>query len=386
MAMLYTMRKLSWSVICSRGNQYFWWAYHFDGKSSVTWVDENNKMTGSGTYKITGNVMKMTWFKSATTESWDVPIDTNNWTGRCRMKGLDYQLVAKARNFKPAPEDEIEPAYQEIRSPAEKTAMLEQCSQALGYIVHSQTNMEIWLSTVAICYGSAYQSFNSVMNEISATQKLAYDVLLQLSLAFLGGAGGAAAGLVAGKVVKEVMASAAGQSFIIDGIKDMAKYSIRTTGAEVFKARNGARMPVEPFLWKENVRRVVLAEFGLATAGLNFWREGINNDNDYLPAGFDPLAEIKQDLQITANGQRIPVNNLPPLDENALQFAYERSWLVGWLEKCADSVTVIPGVRASVADTLTDYGLRIGVSNIRQLVKNAIPIDYDPMLIYGAPQ
>ena len=99
MPLLQKMEDLRWTVVCSNESRAFRWLYVFSSGGAVTWRDENNGMSGMGTWSISGNKLSTRWNNSATVESWSVPIDTTHWTGACKMKGEDYRLHATARNF-----------------------------------------------------------------------------------------------------------------------------------------------------------------------------------------------------------------------------------------------------------------------------------------------
>ncbi|RDJ20222.1 hypothetical protein DWF00_27725 [Bosea caraganae] len=285
-----------------------------------------------------------------------------------------YILSAKCRNY-------VETGTVVIfsRTPETKARFLERCKQARGHIDHAQTLLEVWLSTVAIAYGQAYGAHRSLLDGISATEKLGHDLLLGFALAFVGGGAGSVVGALVGSTVKEVMKDALGQGFMIDGIKDLAKFSVRGTGADVFRAKSNAKMPTDPFLWKENVRRVVLAEFGLIKGIVNAWEaavysdEPIYGDDDEILPDFDPVKEAQDDLRLTVNGVPLAIGALPDIDQDALQKAYEKGFLVGWIKTCGRNATQVPLARESVIGDLRNAGVRLGVTDIDQLLNQYIP-------------
>ncbi|WP_342359781.1 papain-like cysteine protease family protein [Terrarubrum flagellatum] len=104
MASFEKMPASSWNVICKNASRTFWWVYTFTPSGAgttgtVTWKDEHNGRHGSGTWVAQGGKLKTRWNGSQTTESWDIPIDTDKWTGSCTMDGEKYDLSANARNF-----------------------------------------------------------------------------------------------------------------------------------------------------------------------------------------------------------------------------------------------------------------------------------------------
>jgi len=103
LATIQTMQASKWTVRCWDASQQWVWLYTFsgDGRSrtgSVTWKDENNGMTGQGSWFLEGGKLKTTWTNSQTKETWALPINTENWTGSCTMHGKPYNLHAIARS------------------------------------------------------------------------------------------------------------------------------------------------------------------------------------------------------------------------------------------------------------------------------------------------
>jgi hypothetical protein len=109
MPFLSTMPDTSWTVKVGRWT----WIYKFKRSpasnmtGSVSWRDPFNGMHGGGAWKIVGDVMKLTWFNSATTEAWDVPFEPRHTTGQATMKGTTYDVVATANDFYLKPGDVV---------------------------------------------------------------------------------------------------------------------------------------------------------------------------------------------------------------------------------------------------------------------------------------
>jgi hypothetical protein len=102
MTKLTSMTPSSWNVICKNANKTYWWVYTFSENHTLTWKDENNGMHGSGTWRLEGGKLVIHWYPSKTVDTWDMPIDTEAWTGTCNMQsdpGNPYDLSATARNF-----------------------------------------------------------------------------------------------------------------------------------------------------------------------------------------------------------------------------------------------------------------------------------------------
>ncbi|MFA6964056.1 hypothetical protein [Bosea sp. (in: a-proteobacteria)] len=379
MAELDTMQNLSWSVVC-QGERTYWWRYDFKGdgkkaKGSVSWKDEHNGKGGNGSWSIengkSGKKLITRWTGSDTVETWDWPIDTKTWAGKCTMGKKPHTLSAKARNY-----IETDTVTVFSRTPETKARFLELVKQARGEVQISQAFMEIWMSGIATAYGEAYASHNAMLKDISATEKLGQDLLLGFALAFVGGAAGGALG----QAVKSAMGDAAKQNeWIIDGVKDIAKYSIRSVKADMLKSKAKAQAPTDPFLWDKSIREIVYTEFAIILGFLRDWEENVYNDrpilgdNGEILPDFDPLQEIKNDLQMTVDGDPIALTSLPKINKDGLRQDYELGFLVGWVKTCGRNVTSIPFARDSIIKTLYDNAVRLGLDNAEAFLNRYIP-------------
>lgn len=370
MAILQTMPDLSWSVRCWNASNQFRWLYVFSSNGNVHWKDEGNGMTGSGTWQIRNNKLHTRWHKSETVEIWNMPIDTSNWTGDCVMKNIPYKLHAIARNFL-----EVGTYTMYKRTPESKAQFLEKCAQAAGRVQIAQLQFSAWLSGISIAYGDAFEAHNRLLGSISATEKLAQEMLLGFALAFLGGG--------AGGVVGAAMKAANSNDFMIDGIKDLAKFSVRGPGAAVFRARPLQGMPSSPLQWQNRINEKVASEMALVAEQINNWRQAVAADDDSFDADFDPVAEVDADLTIRSNGVVINCRMLPTVEKGELQRNFEKGWLVAWIKNCAKSVTNIPLARAHIVDLLEKEGTRLGVTDIKVLLDKHIPLPapYIPMTL-----
>jgi hypothetical protein len=70
------------------------WIYTFEANGIVTWRDPFNNETGKGKWQIRPGAISFTWFESATTESWNLPIQPTNQRGRTTMHGKTYDINA----------------------------------------------------------------------------------------------------------------------------------------------------------------------------------------------------------------------------------------------------------------------------------------------------
>lgn len=380
MAELDTMQNLSWSVVC-QGERTYWWRYDFKGdgkkaKGSVSWKDEHNGKGGNGSWSIengkSGKKLITRWTGSDTVETWDWPIDTKTWAGKCTMGKKPHTLSAKARNY-----IETDTIVSYSKTPETKARFLELCKQARGEVQLNSAFMEVWMSQVGSAYGAAYKSHMDMLNKISATEKLAEDVLLGFATAFLGGAAGGALG----QAVKSAMGDAAKKNeWLIDGVKDIAKYSVRSVKADMLKAKSNSEIPADPLQWEQSARELVYTEVAIILSFIKDWEENVYNDEPILDVDtgkeigdFNPLQEIKDDMQITVEGKIIPLNSLPRMNKAGLKQDYELGLLVGWVKTCGRSVTDIPFARDSVIKTLYDNAVRLGLDNAEAFLDRYIP-------------
>jgi hypothetical protein len=87
----------SWDVVGRwHAKVHTWtWIYDFLPVGAVTWTDPYNGMTGTGSWKVAGNCVAVTWAKSNAKDEWNLPIDPDNQKGRCFMAdGTMYTLKA----------------------------------------------------------------------------------------------------------------------------------------------------------------------------------------------------------------------------------------------------------------------------------------------------
>jgi hypothetical protein len=70
------------------------WIYKFDANGNVTWRDPFNNESGKGKWQIHPGTISLTWHNSATTESWNLPIQPSNQKGKTKMSGKTYEIHA----------------------------------------------------------------------------------------------------------------------------------------------------------------------------------------------------------------------------------------------------------------------------------------------------
>ena len=354
--MMPTMSDMTWTVRVHRWT----WKYKFTRSGAVSWRDPFNGMGGSGTWKIQGQKLITRWNNSQTWEEWDLPINTQGATGKAHMKDGTYDINAVA--------DAVEVSVEVFtRSAASKTKFLESCSIATGRIQLASLNFSRWLSSITIAYGEGFESHNRVIDDIKADVKLKTDMILGFALAFLGGGAG---GYVGG-----VMKSMAYSDFLIDGIKDLAKFGVRANSAFVPPPGIKKFPSDSPTVWSSRVNERVSGEMAEAARQLDRWRTAVSNDDDSFNANFDPATEIDKALRVNlASGPPLRLSDLPAVDKDDLQKTFEFGWLAGWIESIPKESFLIPPYSANeTRSKLTKYAQKLGKGDIQKLLDDHIP-------------
>ena len=117
---------------------------------------------------------------------------------------------------------DVDPVRIFTRNPLSKTQFLDKCNGANGKLQTATLNFGRWLSSIAIACGEGFEAHNSVINQIKSDIKLTNDLVLGLALAFLSGG--------AGSVVGAAMKKLESGDFMVDGVKDLAKFGVKASG------------------------------------------------------------------------------------------------------------------------------------------------------------
>jgi hypothetical protein len=376
MAILATMTDISWNVDCQTPTQSFKWVYTFtvNAKSNdgtVTWKDERSNQGGAGTWRIEGGKLVTRWANSATVERWDVPINTKDWHGTCVMQGKNCTLKAVSQDIV------IVINVSEIqfyaRTPKEKTDFLKRCTAARRAFDTAKLKMSAFLSKLGITYSRAFGEHEKLMKDIDAAEKLVEEMLLGFALAFVGGGVGGAVGAF--------MKQAAASDFMIDGVKDIAKFSVRGPGAKLFLTKHNAKMPDNPLEWKEGLNERASTELAFISEQLTGWEEAVENDDDSFDADFDPFQELKDDMIVLNDKTTVNLFDLPDFDRDQLQIQFQQGWLFGWMKEKGHTVSHIPMSRDIVRDKLRGYGRGINLPDLDKLIDAYVPNER-PAFIY----
>jgi hypothetical protein len=273
------------------------------------------------------------------------------------------------------------------RTPESKTKFLENCNIASGRLTVAQLVFTRFLSSISIAYGRAFDSHNALVkaiNDIQTSGDKAADLILgqflTLSLAFVsGGIGG---------VIGDTMKKAGEDVFIVDAIKDLAKFSIKGVGgAAIGVLADGGRnaqidgMPQSPAEWQNSVNERITDELSLVAKSIDEWRTAVTKDDASFDAGFDPAVEVDECLVLKpSQGPPVPLANLPEVNKDQLQNQFEQGWLVAWLPKATFAggksfrfPNGSPNLRDNCRAVLSRYGQKIRLAGIDALVNQFCP-------------
>jgi hypothetical protein len=362
--MLETMpNRGEWTVYVYRWT----WTYVFFTSGTVTWTDIDGH-SGLGTWKTEKHKVIIHWAKSSavamgwndtTWEEWNLPIDVGFETGTVHTKTGEFDLRAEGNNF---------------LDPDVKSKFLEQCNAATNKIQVAQFKFSAWLSGISVAYSDAYDAHNKVINDIAALQKLVEDMLLDAALRFLtGGVGGR---------IGAAMKKAKKSDFMVDAIKDLGKYGVSGPASAALKSSGKVvGMPPSPSKWQNLVNERVSTEMSEVSSKILKWRSAVAPEIITIDVAFDPADVVEKALTIKTSLGDLSLMTLKEVDKPSLQRDFEKGFLVAWIELGA--VSKVPALRDLALDKLRAYGLRLGLTNINQLLDKYIPV-YRPVFSPGS--
>ncbi len=218
------------------------------------------------------------------------------------------------------------------------------CTQANGETLESYLSLQKWMLALSIAYGDAWKNHTDTLAEASADEKLAENLILGAALAFVpGGVGG---------IIGESMKSAGSSAFMVDGVKDLAKWGMRTAGPGVVAAAAGGgtpglkALPTDPLKWRDQVESRVVDESKSVVHNVNEWMDKANkNDPDFF-LDFNPVDAVRGSLQI--GGTKVK-DGLPAEDTGELAKAFEKGLWAEWLKRYA--YVVVENISAGIPTT-----------------------------------
>jgi hypothetical protein len=260
-----------------------------------------------------------------------------------------------------------------ILSKENRTEFLERCHRAHGKVQTASLQFSAWLSGIAFAYGAAFEAHESFLKSIESKVKLADDMIFGAALAFLGGG----VGVTTGNWVKAVMKRLEMSSdFVVDGIKDLAKFAVRTPTGQVLRAPSLKVMPQSPNLWQNAINERVMNEMAEVSKKIDDWNKAVDEGDVTFDAAFDPVTVVDNALVLHVPDP-LPVMHLPAVDKDALQADYEKGFLVAWIK--LGEVKHTPHRRAITRDGCVAYGRKLGIANIVELVDEYMPNEENPM-------
>ncbi|MDI7274899.1 MAG: hypothetical protein QME94_02865, partial [Anaerolineae bacterium] len=205
-----------------------------------------------------------------------------------------------------------------------KEEFLSLCNQVNTRIDAADRAARAWLASLCLAYGKAYKDHTDTLRDEEVSERLAADLILGAALAFVpGGIGG---------IIGNSMRAAQAGDFLIDGVKDLAKYGMRTAGTAGAGTRGGAGLrafPTDPLAWRglEEVR--ISSELLVATNQLLEWQDRANrNDPDFF-LDFNPVERMERSL--TIRDKR--VSELQPVDQEETASSFEKGMWAAWLKE-----------------------------------------------------
>ena len=333
----------------------FTWEYTFSDTKQVKWLDANSQRSGSGTWEVDSSGIKIIWQGSTTKEHWDGRISDTN-TGSISASYGSGELISTRK--KPTADGSVS-----------KAKFLERCNAAVNRLQVLDFKFRAWLSTISDAYAQAFKAHEKFRADIKSTKEIGDTLLLGFATAFLGGAVGG----VVGGVMKKAQAS----DFMIDGVKDIAKFAVRGPAAAAYRARAvTSKMPTSPFQWNNALSGQAAAELAVVSATIFDWR--VSAQATEVDQSFDPLKAVEESLHIDFDGKSLDMNDLPELDSPALQKDFEKGFFVGWLTTVAENdVTRMPVLRNNTQGQILIRGRALGVKDIDDLVEKHVPIFVD---------
>ena len=190
-----------------------------------------------------------------------------------------------------------------------------------------------WLASVSNAYAGAWRRHTDTLRDQDASNRLVGELILGAALAFIpGGIGG-----VLGEGMKRLTEN---NAFLVDGIKDLAKWGMRRAGAELGPGAAPAMRayPPDPLQWQNAETTRVQTELAVATQRLLDWQTKAGNSDPDFFCEFDPMQAMESSL--TVGGQRAAT--LAPVDGAQSAIDFEKGFWARWLEMYAYEVQSTP--------------------------------------------
>jgi Domain of unknown function (DUF4157) len=210
-----------------------------------------------------------------------------------------------------------------------KQDFLNRCGQVNTIIDAADRGATAWLLSVALAYGDAWKNHTDTLKGQAENERLQQELILGAALAFIpGGVGGEI-----GAALKRCGSS----DFIIDGVKDLAKYGGRSPAMAGLKATGVggqaspglAAFPTDPLQWQNQVALRIKSELLIATKTLEKWQESANTNDPNFTMDFDPV--VAMNGAVVVEGKKAA--ELKPVDQAETSKTFEKGFWKEWLEQ-----------------------------------------------------
>ncbi|MBD2126642.1 DUF4157 domain-containing protein [Microcoleus sp. FACHB-1] len=212
-----------------------------------------------------------------------------------------------------------------------KDDFLHLCGQVNTIIDAADRGARAWLASISLAYREAWKNHTDALKDQADFERLVADLILGAALAFIpGGVGG---------VVGARMKRAEAGDFLIDGVKDLAKWGTGRNALVSSATRGGSSaglsaFPTDPGAWKDQVELRITQELLTATNQLEQWQDKANRNVPGFYMDFNPVEAMRQGLTLDGH----PAASLQPVDQAQYALDYEKGFWSAWLEKYGHTV------------------------------------------------
>jgi hypothetical protein len=215
---------------------------------------------------------------------------------------------------------------------------------ALAHVVAGYMSTQAYMIPLARAYGRAWSQHAGALRAadariqaaeraLAAQREAEINLLFGAALAFVpGGAGG-----VLGASVR----AAGGSDFMVDGVKDLLKWGLRTAGGWIAgpiagvagapasggPTGNFTPMPADPSEWEHQMGGRIAAEQAQVAREVASWIDRVNANDPTFFLDFDPSAEVQRTM--TMNGRPVEQLGTVNVEESAraLESAFWQDWI-----------------------------------------------------------
>jgi hypothetical protein len=196
------------------------------------------------------------------------------------------------------------------------------CQQARGQISDEYDAAEGKIEGYAIQYSTAWLEFSEHLSAADAAERLVGDQITRGMLAFIpGGMGGVAGGWVRSKKLGGMLGD-----FMIDGVKDLLKDSLRRGGEEFLQPPTYVPLGADPVDWRGTAMQNLKRERAFVGSIVTFWLTKANARSSAFPLNFDPAKTI--DETVRAEGRKYSAApDAGPKDASLAEKGLWKTWV-----------------------------------------------------------